>query len=153
MALSITTFITIFWKSIRQLYRHFHPAKVSEHLAVEDHLDDYSSDVDVEEEVPQRVLAVVDEPVSVGATDELSWPFVERRKVGRPWADRPAAKAPDDLSELDWADFVPNVYSIDSTAWSTKGNMRWQLAHPDAWDEADRWLAEALTPERDARVA
>ena len=64
------------------------------------------------------------------------------------------SKVHDDLSEIDWAAFVPNVYSIDSTGWSAKGNKRWQDAHPDAWEDADRWLAEALTPlERDTQVA
>jgi poly-gamma-glutamate biosynthesis protein PgsC/CapC len=151
MALSMATFGTIFWKSMRQLYRHFRPAKVSDPVH-EDLGDDYTSDV--EEPDPQPLLTIVEEPVLVGTADELTWPFVERRKTGRPWANRPAARIPDDLSEVDWADLVPNVYAIDSAAWSTKGNMRWQLAHPDAWDEADRWLADALTTaEQDTRVA
>ena len=49
---------------------------------------------------------------------------------------------------------MPKVYPIESTAWSPKGNKRWQDAHPDAWEDADRWLAEVLTPsDRDSRVA
>ena len=56
---------------------------------------------------------------------------------------------------VDWTDLVPNVYSIDSTAWSAKGNKRWQDAHPDVWEDADRWLADALRPREtaDSRVA
>ena len=95
---------------------------------------------------------------SLERLDQLTWPQVERRKAGRPWADRPAAQvpstAPDDISELTWQQLVPNVVSIDSAAWSPRGNRRWQDAHPDAWDDADRWLVEALTPDEfDSQVA
>ena len=56
--------------------------------------------------------------------------------------------------DVDWSDLVPKVYSIDSSAWNPKGNKRWQDAHPDAWEDADRWLADALAPrDRDSRVA
>ena len=100
--------------------------------------------------LPREVQAAA----RVDANGEVSWPDADRRKAGRPWSDRPAATVPDDLSGLDWTDLVPNVYSIDSTAWSARGNKRWQDAHPDAWEDADRWLADALTPrERDSRVA
>ena len=54
----------------------------------------------------------------------------------------------------DWTALVPNVRSVDSIGSSVKGNQRWQDAHPDTWEDADRWLAEALSPhERDSRVA
>ena len=81
MALSMATFVTIFWKSMRQLYRHFRPAKVGDPVH-EDLDDDYTSDV--EESDPQPSLTIVEEPVLVGTGEELTWPFVERRKTGRP---------------------------------------------------------------------
>ena len=172
--LAVGTFFTIFWKSMRQLYRHFRPVQVDEKIEVDD--DDYSSEVleDVAvwtsaelDEVLDEVLVSAMQPehdddldrefeemVPAVAAAEAAWPSVDRRKTGRPWSDRPAATVPDDLSGLDWSDLVPNVYSIDSTAWSAKGNKRWQDAHPDAWEDADRWLADALTPrDRDSRVA
>jgi poly-gamma-glutamate biosynthesis protein PgsC/CapC len=140
IVLAAATFFTIFWKSMRQLCRHYRPAKT-----VEEELEAVFA-----EEFDQEV----EEPIPATAVEELTWPEVERRKAGRPWSDRPAARMPDDLSELDWTDLVPNVYSIDSTAWSQKGNKRWQDAHPDAWEDADRWLSEALSPrDRDSRVA
>ena len=127
-AVAFTTFVTIFWKQMRQLYRHVRPAQA------------------VEKEFEELVPLIAAE-----AATRLE---VDRREGGRPWTDRPAAKVPDDLSGLDWSDLVPNVYSIDSTAWSAKGNKRWQDAHPDAWEDADRWLADVLTTrERGSRVA
>jgi hypothetical protein len=86
------------------------------------------------------------------ASAEATWPEVERRKAGRPWSNRPAVAVPvaivepDERTAADWAAYVPNVYSIDVTGWSAHGNKRWQDAHPDAWEDADRWLAEALSP-------
>ena len=178
MALALATFVIIFWKQARQLYRHYRPVQVAEETEIDD--DDYSSEILDDE--PVWTSAELDEPLDeelVGAMerwydedldddldkefeelmptvahDEQTWPVVDRRKAGRPWSDRPAATVPDDLSSLDWTDLVPNVYSIDSTAWSAKGNKRWQDAHPDAWEDADRWLADALTPrDRGSRVA
>ena len=239
MLLSVATFVTIFWKSARQLYRHYRPAKVIEAAQDTDDLDDDLSqqvladievavwtplvdhdelpaaatfeeefepefettfatvfdrefepefeeqfdehleeqfhdhfleqfqeavEVEVEEAVAVEeaveeaveVEVEVEEQVSASAAvvETPTWPEVERRRAGRPWSDRPAAKVPDDISSLDWKELVPNVYSIDSTGWSPKGIKRWQDAHPDAWEDADRWLAEALTPsERNSRVA
>ncbi len=143
VALALTTFVTIFWKQMRQLYRHVRPAKDVDKTAVHT-TDDQIDDIDREfEELVPMIVA-----------EDGTWPEVERRSAGRPWSSRPAAKVPDDLSELDWTDLVPKVYSIDSTAWSAKGNKRWQDAHPDEWEGADRWLAEALMPrEQDTRVA
>jgi len=178
ITLAAATFVAIFWKTMRQLYRHFRPAKVDDELAedldedLDEDLEDDPDDIDVELE-PVVVTATAPtfeeefepefepEPVAAAAEilpEQLTWPYVERRKANRPWSNRPAAtvqpKVPDDLSEIDWAAFVPNVYSIDSTGWSAKGNKRWQDAHPDAWEDADRWLAEALTPlERETQVA
>jgi poly-gamma-glutamate biosynthesis protein PgsC/CapC len=170
--LAIATFVTIFWKSVRQLYRHYRPVNV-----VDDIDDDYSSEPESAEEVPAWTALTefeqdsfadfvfdqefepefeeqFEEPIPAIAADEFSWPEVERRQAGRPWSDRPAVTVPDDVSDLEWTDLVPNVYSIDSTAWSPRGNKRWQDAHPDAWEDADRWLADALTPrDRDSRVA
>jgi hypothetical protein len=176
LAVAFTTFVTIFWKQMRQLYRHFRPVQVDEKIEIDD--DDYSSEVlddatvwtsaeldEQPDEMPEPVRSwepegdddldrEFEELIPAVAAADAAWPSVDRRKAGRPWSDRPAAKVPDDLSGLDWSDLVPNVYSIDSTAWSAKGNKRWQDAHPDAWEDADRWLADALTPrERDSRVA
>ena len=149
MALALATFVTIFWKQMQQLYRHVRPAKVVEETAVavmDDDIDDIADSDDIDRELEQLVPLVAAE----GAT----WPEVDRRGADRPWSTRPAAKVPDDLSELDWTDLVPKVYSIDSAAWSAKGNKRWQDAHPDEWEDADRWLAEALMPrEHGSRVA
>ena len=252
MLLSVATFLTIFWKSARQLYRHYRPAKVVEHAQVMDDTDDLDDDMvervvaevavwtpfvdhdelpvaptfeeefepefettfatvfdrefetefettlatvldfefepefeeqfdehleeqfhdhfleqfqeEVEDEVveaaeedaPAAVEETVEEEVPAPAVvvEAPTWPEVDRRRAVRPWSDRPAAKVPDDISSLDWKELVPNVYSIDSTGWSPKGIKRWQDAHPDAWEDADRWLAEALTPsKRDSRVA
>jgi poly-gamma-glutamate biosynthesis protein PgsC/CapC len=170
--LALSTFVTIFWKSVRQLYRHYRPVEQAENVTRADE-DDYSSEplvqpyVELEPAVVVATHEEIEEPsdeddldrewrefVPSGRSDEPTWPELERRKAGRPWSDRPAAKVPDDLSQLDWSDLVPNVLSIDSTAWSAKGNKRWQDAHPDAWEDADRWLAEALTPrDRNSRVA
>jgi len=190
IALAVSTFVIIFWKSVRQLVRHYRPVQEVE-ADVED-LDDVSPEVLVEiaatAEPEPAVVVIAIEPVRVPSFEEefepefevepaapvavppgdiaapptpeelLTWPYVERRRANRPWSNRPAAivqaKVPDDLSAIDWAAYVPNVYSIDSTGWSVKGNKRWQDAHPDAWEDADRWLAEALTPQdRDSRVA
>jgi len=182
IGLAIATFVTIFWKTMRQLYRHFRPVEESDsaqHAIEEDEDldDDYSAGVLVEVAVVEAAPVLVPaseptfeeefepefevEPAAAAVQippEKLTWPYVDRRKANRPWSNRPAAtvqpKVPDDLSEIDWAAFVPNVYSIDSTGWSAKGNKRWQDAHPDAWEDADRWLAEALTPlERDSQVA
>jgi poly-gamma-glutamate biosynthesis protein PgsC/CapC len=164
IGLSLATFVTIFWKSARQLYRHYRPVKEAEDVAIdEDDLDDYSAEAELSEaqvwtpyDFDEEFEPEFEEPAT--AAEELTWPYVERRKAGRPWSNPPAAtvqaKVPDDLSRIDWAAYVPNVYSIDSTGWSAKGNKRWQDAHPDAWEDADRWLAEALTPaEGTAKVA
>ncbi len=258
MALSMATFVTIFWKSARQLYRHYRPAAVVEHTdeahevddiddvddvlepdddtsvwtplveyevvpstavefdeefepefettfatvfdrefepefettvatafdidfvpEFEEHFDEHLDEqlhehfleqfqddieevvevepsVEVEETVDEDVEEALEEETPAPAADveEPTWPEVERRRAGRPWSDRPAATVPDDLSSLDWKELVPNVYSIESTAWSPRGIKRWQDAHPDAWEDADRWLAEALTPsDFDSRVA
>lgn len=178
--LAIATFVTIFWKSVRQLYRHYRPVRPID-VELDEIDDDYSSepvyasfdsisvgdfesisvalfdeefaaamDVDFEAEFEPEFQ----QPVSAPAASEPAWPEVERRRSGRPWSDRPAATVPARTPDADWSEFVPNVYSIDSTAWSAKGNKRWQDAHPDAWEDADRWLADALTPRhRDSRVA
>ena len=233
IAMALSTFVIIFWKSVRQLYRHYRPVQeVADVEEVDDLDDDYSSDVliedapiwspfvalelvpvaptfeeefepefettfatvlfefepefeeqfdehleeqlhdhfleqfqepveeEVEEEVVEAVVEAVEEAVEEEApapalvAEAPTWPEVERRRAGRPWSDRPAARVPDDISDLDWKELVPNVYSIDSTAWSPKGIKRWQDAHPDAWEDADRWLADALAPEdRNSRVA
>jgi poly-gamma-glutamate biosynthesis protein PgsC/CapC len=111
----------------------FEPAMGSELLAGHRH-------------VTQPLVAVVAEP---------TWPEVDRRKGGRPWGDHPAVieVVAEDVVE-DWHDLLPTVLSIDSTGWSVKGNKRWQDQHPDVWDEADLWLADALAPEDDdVRVA
>ena len=176
--LALATFVTIFWKSVRQLYRHYRPV-----VEADVDQDDYSSDVlvDVEAEVVLVPFDQFDEfdfetefepefeleferefepeqAAAAASPEKLGWPYVERRGNGRTWANRPAAKipakVPDYLSEVDWTEFAPKVYSIDSTGWSPTGNKRWQNAHPDAWEDADRWLAEALIlQERDSRVA
>ena len=262
--LSVATFLTIFWKSARQLYRHYRPAKVVEDMREVDDTDDLDDDMpelvvaevaevavwtplpdpeelpvpttfeeefepefettfatvfdrefepefetsfvtvfdfeleiefeeqfdeqleeqrhdhfleqfqeEVEEEVHEVAEEIADKvedeapapaaveeateeeaPAPVSVEEAPTWPEVERRRTGRVWSDRPAARVPDDISGLDWKELVPNVYSIDSTGWSPKGIKRWQDAHPDAWEDADRWLADALTPQdRDTRVA
>ena len=258
--LSVATFVTIFWKSARQLYRHYRPAKVVDDAQIIDDTDDlddhmpepvvaevavwtplpdpeelvvpatfeeefepefetifvtlfdrefepefetpfatvfdfepepepeFEEHVDEQleeqvhdhfleqfqdpvEEIEVALLEAVDEhvveaeveveveigdevPAPAAVVEAPTWPQVERRRAGRPWSDRPAAKVPDDISSLDWQELVPNVYSIGSTGWSPKGIKRWQDAHPDAWEDADRWLAEALSPdERNSRVA
>jgi hypothetical protein len=241
IALALSTFAIIFWKSIRQLYRHFRPVQeveaaieedddldelvedvvvwsplvelepvvaidfdkefepefatavvtvfdrefepefetsfatlfdfefepefeepFDEHLEeqVHDHfLEQFQEPVEaalepVEEPVEEVVAVAVEEEAPIAAVAAPTWPEVERRRAGRPWSNRPAAKIPDDISALDWKELVPVVYSIDSTGWSPKGIKRWQDAHPDAWEDADRWLADALTPEdRNSRVA
>ena len=74
--------------------------------------------------------------------------------MGQPAGGDRHRPLPDDVSEVTWQQLVPNVYSIDSAAWSPRGNKRWQDAHPDAWEDADRWLTDALTPDEfDAQVA
>ena len=128
---------------------------------VAEEVEEDEEDEELEQEAP--ALAAVEEaveeeedeaPVLAAVVEAPTWPEVERRRAGRSWSERPAAGVPDDLSSLDWKELVPNVYSIDSTGWSARGNKRWQDAHPDAWEDADRWLAEALTPdERTSRVA
>jgi poly-gamma-glutamate biosynthesis protein PgsC/CapC len=209
--LAAASFTIIFWKSIRQLYRHYRPVQIADEIDT-GRAADVATDDDIEVwtpfegvelpeivelpevvrlpervelpeivelpevvRLPERVELpeiaaellptrsppnVVREPLfdihSLERLDQITWPQVERRKAGRPWADRPAATvpaaAPEDLSGVTWQQLVPNVYSIDSAAWSPKGNRRWQDAHPDAWEDADRWLAEALTPDEfDAR--
>ena len=61
---------------------------------------------------------------------------VRRATQGRPAVEQPAGgngaapRMPDDLSDIDWSAFVPNVYSIDSTGWSATGNKRWQRRSP-----------------------
>jgi poly-gamma-glutamate biosynthesis protein PgsC/CapC len=173
--LAIATFVTIFWKSVRQLYRHYRPVKVVDvELDVDDDdssepefaefdrisvalfNEEFAAAMDFEfdaEFEPEFQQTQFQQPTPAAASSEVTWPEVERRKAGRPWSDRPAAvraAAP----EVDWNEFVPHVYSIESTGWSAKGNKRWQDAHPDAWEDADRWLADALTPrDRDSRVA
>ncbi|MEP7045577.1 MAG: poly-gamma-glutamate biosynthesis protein PgsC/CapC [Ilumatobacteraceae bacterium] len=168
-------FVVIFWKSMRQVYRHFRPVKLT--VETEELDGDYSSDIadvpvwvvatefDEFDDLVAATLADVDE-VDADADDDadedlvrdvvaedVTWPTIDRRKQGRPWSDRPA-KVPDDLSGADWNELVPNVYSIDSSGWSPRGNKRWQDAHPDEWEDAGRWLAEALnTRGRDSRVA
>jgi poly-gamma-glutamate biosynthesis protein PgsC/CapC len=159
--LAAVAFVTIFWKTGLQLFRHFRPAQEDGVLD-----GDLDNDLDDIEHIEPAVPSVVqlddlddldrefEELLPSIAAKEGAWPEVDRRKEGRPWSDRPAASVPDEPADVDWAELVPNVYAIDSTAWSAKGNKRWQETHPDAWDEADRWLAEALTPrERNSRVA
>ncbi len=164
VALAAITFLIIYWKSMRQLYRHYRPVKTADEV-VADSEQAQPADDDVEVWSMSELLddlvpvASAGEPAVaevsvVEETEALTWPQVDRRKAGRPWANRPAATVPDDLSRITWHDLIPNVYSIDSTAWSPKGNRRWQDAHPDAWEDADRWLANALTPsEFDSQVA
>ena len=181
--MSLSTFVIIFWKSARQLYRHYRPVQEAVDEIEEDDDLDFAPDPVGWEVAPVEVAAVVElAPVPVPTFEEefepefdlepaaaaavppgdiappptpeelLTWPYVERRKANRPWSNRPAAtvqaKVPDDLSAIDWAAYVPNVYSIDSTGWSVNGNKRWQNLHPDAWEDADRWLAEALVARR-----
>jgi hypothetical protein len=170
MALAGATFLIIYWKQMRQLYRHYRPVKLVDEVVT-------ISESEVPDEEALEVWTMfepVDEPVeellSVAAAaehalhavaeqtieelDEQTWPHVERRKAGRPWTSRPAVAAPDEHPVVSWHELVPTVYSIDSTAWSPKGNRRWQDAHPDAWEDADRWLADALTAsEFDSQVA
>jgi poly-gamma-glutamate biosynthesis protein PgsC/CapC len=173
--LALSTFVTIFWKSVRQLYRHYRPVK---EIGETDDLDDDYSSEPVHAELASVPIAVFDhefeeefvaamdfefdvefehefqEAAPAVASSEHTWPEVERRRAGRPWSNRPAASVPAPAAEVDWSELVPNVYSIDSSGWNTKGNKRWQDAHPDAWEDADRWLADALTPrDRDSRVA
>jgi poly-gamma-glutamate biosynthesis protein PgsC/CapC len=190
MLLAAATFLIIFWKSIRQLYRHYRPVKVADQVDIGIDQASAVADDDIEVwtmlevvelphviELPDVIefpdvaaellptpapAIVVSEPLfdihSLERLDQLTWPQVERRKAGRPWADRPAARvpntAPEETSELTWQQLVPNVVSIDSAAWSPRGNRRWQDAHPGAWEDADRWLVEALTPDEfDSQVA
>ena len=198
IALSLATFGVIFWKTIRQLYRHYRPLEIEQEAdddieevavaddadvlelfdvfeafvevappvsAVFDGWDDFADfaetvdDVDIEVFYPTPAAPVAAaEPLfdihSLERLDQLTWPVVERRKTGRPWADRPTAIVAEELVVESWHDLVPNVYSIDSSAWSRRGNKRWQDAHPGAWDDADRWLADALAPDEfDSQVA
>ena len=199
-----SSFIAIFWKSMRQLYRHYRPVKVTDEAEIEStreiSVGDHEAQVwrlftaadehDLEEVVQFEELVDVDavralrpaatppnvvgEPLfdihslerldqitwpQVEPREQLTWPRVERRKAGRPWvgrpvSDKPAVTVPEDLAGITWQQLVPNVYFIDSTAWSPKGNRRWQDAHPDAWDDAEGWLTDALAPaERDSQVA
>lgn len=202
IGVAIGTFVLIFWKSMRQLYRHYRPIAAGVEAEIESTPiltigDDRprvwslftAADEHVLEEVEfeelvasgarRALLPASTPPITVGEPlfdihslerldqitwpqvephEQLTWPHVERRKAGRPWADRPvpdkAAAAPEDLSDITWQQLVPNVYSIDSTAWSPKGNRRWQDAHQDAWEDAEGWLTDALTPaERRSQVA
>lgn len=197
IGLSIATFGIIFWKSIRQVYRHYRPLPIEgeaiDDLDDRDDLDDdavvweplepFDVELDFElefelefapEPEPEiEIAAALDfdafyptppapivayQPLfdihSLERLDQLTWPQVERRQAGRPWADQPVAIVADEPVEVTWQLLIPNVYSIDSSAWSPRGNKRWQDAHPDAWDDADRWLADALTPdEYDSQVA
>jgi poly-gamma-glutamate biosynthesis protein PgsC/CapC len=166
--LAIATFVTIYWKSVRQLYRHYRPVK-----PIEVELDEVSSEPELAD-FESICVALFDEEFTAAmdfefeaefepefqqsaaatAESEPTWPEVERRQAGRRWSDRPAAIVSARAPDVSWNELVPNVYSIDSTAWSPRGNKRWQDAHPDAWEDADRWLADALTPrDRDSRVA
>ena len=161
--LSIATFLVIFWKTMRQLYRHYRPTQTADDEVVvgaqiapaETPL---RSPLSVDGELELVAIAVAATAALDGdaePTEELSWPLVDRRKAGRPWTERQAELVADeDLPALqDWRELVPTVLSIDSSAWSPKGNQRWQDLHPDAWEDADRWLAEALTPKREQQVA
>ena len=152
-------------EAMRQLYRHYRPVQVSEDTGIDEDLDDETLDPpSTRNSVPtmRRTHSTEFEGWSAASKNSCPRsPAKSRRgrrsnvaRAGRPWSGRPAAKVPDDLSESRLDDLVPNVYSIDSTAWSARGNKRWQDAHPDAWEDADRWLADALTPRaRDPRVA
>ncbi|MDP9463094.1 MAG: poly-gamma-glutamate biosynthesis protein PgsC/CapC [Actinomycetota bacterium] len=135
MILAVVTFSVIFWKTVRQLFLHYRPVK-----SIDEAARDQTSALPVEHSIDDHT--------------EFTWPQIDRRMADRPWANRPAATVPDDLSGVTWRELVPNVYSIGSTAWSVKGHKRWQDAHPEAWEDADRWLSEALTPrEYDSKVA
>jgi poly-gamma-glutamate biosynthesis protein PgsC/CapC len=175
IVVAVSTFVVIFWKSVRQLYRHYRPVQHVEEVDEDDYSSDVAVEVDEVVELEPSFVAAIEptfeeefepefapqlEPAARAdaPAEPFAWPYAERRKAGRPWSNRPAAKVqakvPADVSDIDWSAFVPNVYSIDSTGWSATGNKRWQNAHPDAWEDADRWLAEALTPQdRDSRVA
>ncbi len=136
MMLAVAAFAVIFWKTARQLYRHYRPANSVDQPARE-----------------QELPLPVEQPI-IDHTDEPIWAQTERRRASRPWTDRPVVTVPDDPSGITWRELLPNVYSIDSTAWSPKGHKRWQDAHPDAWNDADRWLSEALSAgEWEAKVA
>lgn len=176
IGVAIGTFALIFWKSMRQLYRHYRPiAAVVEEVG---QFEEFEFEELVDSGAGGTSLPTSTAPIIVGEPlfdihslerldqitwpqvephEQLTWPHAERRKAGRPWADRPVpdkATAPEDLSKITWQQLVPNVYSIDSAAWSPKGNKRWQDAHPDAWDDAEGWLTDALTPdERRSQVA
>lgn len=167
LLLAGSAFLTIFGKTMRQLYRHYVPEKRDD--VADEHVEAVMPDdgpvwipleaIEVgepfEELIPAAAAAAaIEEPATGDHVDELTWPQIERRRMDRWRTHQPAALVPDDLSGLRWDELVPKVYPIESTAWSPKGNKRWQDAHPDAWEDADRWLAEALTPsERDSRVA
>jgi poly-gamma-glutamate biosynthesis protein PgsC/CapC len=161
LLLAAGAFLTTFWKTMRQVYRFYRPAKEQE------------EELDEETALPGKELddapvwAPIDAPaelepamaeVDTGTDDldeELTWLLVDRRHAGRPWADRRTVTVSDELelSGITWQELVPKVYAIDSAAWSPKGNQRWQDAHPDAWEDADRWLADALAPRRESQVA
>jgi poly-gamma-glutamate biosynthesis protein PgsC/CapC len=183
LVLAVSAFGIIFWKTARQLYRFYRPAKEVEETRddpeilpsvefddaeVWRELDDIPAFVpeirpviepvvvpDIEPERAPELVPAMASAETAPPADELNWPHVDRRKADRPWSDRPRVTVPDDqdLSDITWQELVPKVVSIGSTAWSNKGNQRWQDAHPDAWEDADRWLAEALAPQREAQVA
>jgi hypothetical protein len=170
MALAGATFLIIYWKQMRQLYRRYRPVKLVDEVVTisesevpdEEALEVWTMFEPAEEPVEQLLPVAAAAELALHAVaeqtieelDEQTWPHIERRKAGRPWTNRPAATVPDEHPVVTWHELVPNVYSIDSTAWSPKGNRRWQDAHPDAWEDADRWLADALTAsEFDSQVA
>ena len=126
------------------------PPRSTRTSRIEDDLeDDYSSDID---EVLELVFAVVDEPEPVvevrrdrfrSPPSRTRCPSLPVRGRGAHLAVRRTAqgrtavgespsvqKVPDDLSELDWTDLVPNVYSIDSTGVEQQGQQAMAVGPP-----------------------
>ena len=181
IGLSLATFVIIFWKSARQLYRHYRPVQEVEDewrrgsgrsrrrlLGACRRTRPGAGRRRSEPDIRRRVRARVREskrssnprqrrqrqrllPKSSPGRSSSDARQTGRGATGRRRPCRP--RCPTTSRTSTGAAFVPNVYSIDSTGWSATGNKRWQSAHPDAWEDADRWLAEALTPDdRDLRV-
>ena len=171
-AVAIATFVVIFWKSMRQLYRHYRPVKEvgrrsRRRLLVRAGVRraraglrrrlraGVRGGVRHRVGVRLRLRRGVRARVPGDGRGRGHW----RGRPGRRSNDaRPAGRGaigpqrtvPAAAPDVDWTDLVPNVVLDRLVGLEPKGNKRWQDAHPDAWEDADRWLADALSPHETA---